>query len=64
MEQPGAAVEETRRSVPLIHIGVIAATGMLLLVGAVGLFLWSSRPRLSETDIRDVVYSTIQRESP
>ena len=60
MEQPAAAAPETRRSVPLIHIGVIVATGMLLLIGAVGLFLWSSRPRLSETDIRDVATLTIR----
>jgi hypothetical protein len=50
--------------VPLAHIAVIVATGMLLLISTVGLYLWSSRPRLSQTDIRDAVYSTIQRESP
>jgi hypothetical protein len=54
----------SRRSAPLVHIGVIAATGILLLIGTVGIYLWSSRPRITETEIRDMVYSTIQRESP
>jgi hypothetical protein len=64
MEQTGAPVRGARLSAPLVHIGVILATGALLLIGTVGLYLWSSRPRLSETEIRDVIYSTIQRESP
>ena len=64
MEGSGAPAHEPRRSVPLAHIAVIVATGMLLLISTVGLYLWSSRPRLSQTDIRDAVYSTIQRESP
>lgn len=54
----------SRRSVPLIHIGVILATGVLLLVGTIGLYLWSARPRVSETEVRDMVFSTIQRETP
>jgi hypothetical protein len=64
MEESGAPAQEPRRSVPLAHVAVIVATGMLLLISTVGLYLWSSRPRLSQTDIRDAVYSTIQRESP
>lgn len=53
-----------RRSVPLTRTSVIAAVVALLLIGAAALMLWNARPRLSETEIRDVVYSTIQREAP
>lgn len=53
-----------RRSVSLTRTSVIAAVVVILLLGAVGLALWNARPRLSETEIRDVVYSTIQREAP
>ena len=37
---------------------------MLFLLGAIGLYIWSQRPRLSDAEIRDTVYSTIQREAP
>lgn len=62
--EPASPGKRARFSAPLVHTGVIIAAGLLLLIGAAGLWLWSSRPRLSEVDIRDVVYSTIQRESP
>jgi hypothetical protein len=62
--QADAPPQGPRPSVPLVHIGVIIAVVALLLIGTVGLWLWSSRPRLSQTEIRDVIYSTIQRESP
>jgi hypothetical protein len=63
-EQTDASVDGPPRSVPIVHVGVVLALGMLILIGALGLYLWSNRPRLSETEIRDTVYSTIQRESP
>lgn len=47
-----------------MHIAVIVATGVLLLIGTFGLYLWSNRPQVSAVDVRDVVYSTIQRETP
>ena len=64
MEETGTPERRPRFSAPLVHISVIIAAGVLLLIGAVGLYLWSSRPRVSEVDIRDIVYSTIQREMP
>lgn len=71
MEQPDAPTEQSAaradgppRSVPIVHVAVVLALGMLILIGSLGLYLWSHRPRLSETEIRDTVYSTIQRESP
>lgn len=54
----------SRSSAPLVHIAVIIATGVLLLVGTFGLYLWSQRPQVTRVDVRDVVYSTIQRETP
>lgn len=64
MEQHGTPEKRPRFSTPLVHISVMIAAVMLLLIGAVGLYLWSNRPHISEVEIRDVVYSTIQRESP
>jgi hypothetical protein len=71
MQQSEPPVEQTDaqragppRSVPIMRIGVVLALGMLILLGSLGLFLWSKRPRLSETEIRDTIYSTIQRETP
>lgn len=58
--EPGSGM---RRSAPLAQRAVIAVVCVLLFTAAVGLFLWSRRPHLSETEIRDVVYSTIQRET-
>ena len=43
---------------------VILALAILLVIGAVGTWLWSKRPRFAENEIRDVVHSTIQRETP
>lgn len=58
-------VPDPRRvSVPLTRTSVIAAVVAILLLGAAGLALWNARPRLSETEIRDIVYSTIQSEAP
>lgn len=56
--------EPRRRSVLLNRTTVIGAVVALLVIGAVGIMLWNARPRLSETDVRDVVFSTIQREAP
>lgn len=53
-----------RPSAPVTRGSVIVVMILALLLGAVGLYLWSQRPRLSEQQVRDVVYSTIQRESP
>jgi hypothetical protein len=55
---------ESRRSVLLTRRSAIAAVAALLVIGAVGTVLWSKRPRLSQEDIRDAIYSTIQREAP
>jgi len=63
MDEHGAPQPKPRFSAPVMHIGVIVATGVLMLIGAVGVFLFSSRPRITETEIRDTVYSTIQRET-
>lgn len=60
MAKPGRGL---RLSAPLVHIGVILAVGIMLLLGTLGLYLWSRRPHLSQTEIRDAIYSTIQRES-
>lgn len=57
-------VTKPRRSVPFTRTAVIAAVLTLLVLGGAGLWLWSKRPRLSEQDVREVVYSTIQREAP
>ncbi|MBR9989309.1 MAG: DUF4230 domain-containing protein, partial [Gemmatimonadetes bacterium] len=63
--EPGApSTPAARRSALITQPRVLLAVGVLLLVGAAGLYLWSVRPRLSETAVRDVIYSTIQRESP
>ncbi|MEX1182106.1 MAG: DUF4230 domain-containing protein [Gemmatimonadota bacterium] len=56
--------EARRRGVSLTRSSVLLAVVVLLVAGAVGLALWSMRPRLSEQDVRDVVYSTIQSEAP
>jgi len=58
-----AAHDPPRTSAPLVHISVIVAAGALLILGTLGLYLWSQRPRLTESEIRDIVYSTIQRET-
>lgn len=58
------SVTKPRRSVPLTRNAVIAAVLVLLVVGGAGLWLWSKRPRFTEDEVRDVVYSTIQREAP
>jgi hypothetical protein len=42
----------------------IAAVILLVLVFYALSQLWSGRPRLSEQQVRDVIFSTIQRESP
>lgn len=44
--------------------GWLLTLAIAVVAAAAGLFLWNQRPRLSETEVRDVVYSTIQRESP
>ena len=53
-----------RRSVALVRSAVIVALAVLLVLGAAGLWVWSKRPRFAENEIRDVVHSTIQRETP
>jgi hypothetical protein len=58
------SAHHTRRSVLLTRPRVLLVVAILLLIGAIGLLLWAARPRLSETEVRDVIYSTIQRESP
>lgn len=58
------AAPRPRRSVPFVRTAAIVAVAVLFALGAIGLFMWSQRPQLSETEIRDAVYSTIQRESP
>jgi hypothetical protein len=61
---PGHVPDGRRRSVPLVRRAAIAALIALLLIGAAGTWLWSRRPRLAPEQIRDVVHSTIQRETP
>lgn len=63
MTDKPAAHDPPRTSAPLVHISVIVAAGALLILGTLGLYLWSQRPRLTESEIRDIVYSTIQRET-
>jgi hypothetical protein len=59
----GPASGPLRRDIPVFRIGAIVAMLLALMIGAAGLYLWSQRPRLSEQQVRDVVYSTIQREA-
>ncbi|HSJ08301.1 MAG TPA: DUF4230 domain-containing protein [Longimicrobiales bacterium] len=61
---PADASPARRFSVPFVRNSVIAAVLALFVLGAAGLWLWSKRPRLSEEEVRTVVYSTIQREAP
>jgi hypothetical protein len=61
VEQP---TELTARTSSAGHRAFIAAAVALVLIGAVGLLLWSKRPRFAPETIRDVVHSTIQRETP
>jgi hypothetical protein len=50
-----------RRVLQPVTVAVLLA---LIIAGAIGLYLWGQRPRLSEQQVRDVVHSTIQREAP
>lgn len=61
---PPAGSPGRRRSVSLLRTSAIAALVLLLVISAAALYLWSQRPRMSEEDVRDVVWSTIQREAP
>jgi hypothetical protein len=48
-----------------IHrLGVRIVAALLLVAIGVGIGLWLKRPRLVEEDVRQVVVTTIQRESP
>jgi hypothetical protein len=49
---------------PRFPLQAIVALILLALVFYALTQLWSGRPRLSEQEVRDVVFSTIQRESP
>jgi hypothetical protein len=53
-----------RPDVVLSRVSVIAALLVLLIVAATAIALWSRRPQLSEEQVRDAIYSTIQREVP
>jgi hypothetical protein len=64
MDRAGVPPPGARRSMPFTRPAAAVAVVLLLLIGAAGLYLWSARPRLSETEVRDVVFATIQRESP
>jgi hypothetical protein len=61
---PAGSPPSWRASVALVRPAVIVAVLMLLVIGAAGTLLWSKRPRLAPERIRDVVHSTIQRETP
>jgi hypothetical protein len=63
-EPPELPPPPHRQSVPLVRPAVIAAVAALFVIGAAGTLLWSKRPRLAPERIRDVVHSTIQRETP
>lgn len=48
---------------PRLLLFLAPALAILLLVGF-ALWLWSKRPRLDEEEVRQAVYTTIQREAP
>lgn len=52
-----------RRGVPLSRGSVAGTLLLLLIVAAVGLTLWSRRPQLTSEEIRETIFSTIQREA-
>jgi hypothetical protein len=58
----GAA--RARPSAIVTRGSVIVSMVLLVVIAAAAIALWSKRPRLSEQQVRDVVYSTIHRESP
>lgn len=57
-------VPHARLSSLLMRPGLIIVLIGMLLLGAAGIAVWQHRPRMSETEIRDVIHSAIQREAP
>jgi hypothetical protein len=53
-----------RRGLQLTRGSVAGALILLLIVAVVGLTLWSRRPQLTGEEIRETIFSTIQREAP